>query len=569
MMPPVSRRRILTASAGALGLVWTPAGRTAAAPAGDGCPAPPDFPADIELYRQSYRNWAGELRADDVWTAVARSPDDVVTLAGWAHEHGYALRAQGFRHGWSPLTLTAGTDCASRVVLVDTTSHLTAMTLAGPGAEPGSATVRVQAGASMEALLGFLEAAGYGLAATPAPGDLSVGGALAVNAHGTAVPADGEARAPGTTYGSLSNLVLQLTAVVWDANAGTYLARSFARTDPDCAALLTHLGRAFVTEVTLLAGPLTQLRCVSRVDIPATELFAAPGAGGRTLANFLASTGRVEAIWFPFTARPWLKVWSVSPQRPPASRPVTGPYNYPFSDTVPRPIAELAGRISAGQYELAPVLGQAQYAATAAGLAATAGADLWGAAKNLQLYVRPTTLRLHANGYAVRVPRAGVQALVHAFTSFYTSRLLAFAAQGRFPINGPVEIRVTGVDDPADVAVAGAQTPALSALRPDAEHPAGQVAVWLDVLTLPGTADADAFYRELEQYLLTGYPSTRVEWSKGWAYTDQQSWSDPQVLDTAIPSSFGAAWDTAVSTLDRLDPAHVFSNPFLDRLLRS
>jgi hypothetical protein len=97
------------------------------------------------------------------------------------------------------------------------------------------------------------------------------------------VPADGEVRPPGTTYGSLSNLVLRLTAVVWDPDAGAYVTRSFERTDPDCAALLTNLGRAFLTEVTLLAGPLARLRCVSRVDIAAAELFAAPGAGGRTL----------------------------------------------------------------------------------------------------------------------------------------------------------------------------------------------------------------------------------------------------------------------------------------------
>ncbi|MEU4216399.1 cholesterol oxidase substrate-binding domain-containing protein [Actinoplanes sp. NPDC026623] len=522
----------------------------------------------MEHYRQSYRNWAGELRADDVWTAVARNAQDVVTLTNWAHRHGFALRAQGFRHGWAPLTLTAGTDCASRVVLVDT-HHLNAMSLGNPGAEPGSATVRVEPGAGMEALLGFLESAGYGLTATPAPGDLSVGGALAVDAHGSAVPADGEVRPPGTTYGSLSNLILRLTAVVWDPDIGAYVTRSFERTDPDCAALLTNLGRAFLTEITLLAGPLARLRCVSRVDIPAAELFAAPGAGGRTLESFIAATGRVEAIWFPFTVRPWLKIWSVSPQRPSTSRPVTGPYNYPFSDNVPSPVADLAGRILAGQYELAPVLGQAQYAATAAGLLATASADLWGAAKNLQLYVRPTTLHVHANGYAVRVARSGVQAVVHAFTEFYTARLLAYAAGGRFPVNGAVEIRVTGVDDPADVAVPGAQAPSLSALRPDADRPAGQVAVWFDVLTLPGTADANRFYRELERYLLAAHPSTRVEWSKGWAYTEQAAWADPDVLGRAVPSSFGSGWDAAVSTLHRLDPARVFSNPFLDRLLRS
>src|SRR5689334_2428340 len=188
MTQPLPRRRMLTASAGALALVWMPVPRDEAVPAGADCPAPADFPAGVEHYRQSYRNWAGELRADDVWTAVVRTAQDVVTLANWAHRHGFALRPQGFRHGWAPLTLTAGTGCASCVVLVDT-RRLNAMELGGPGAEPGSATVRVEAGAGLEALLGFLEAAGYGLTATPAPGDLSVGGALAVDAHGTAVPA--------------------------------------------------------------------------------------------------------------------------------------------------------------------------------------------------------------------------------------------------------------------------------------------------------------------------------------------------------------------------------------------
>jgi hypothetical protein len=168
MTQPMPRRRILTPSAGALGLMWMPVPHAAAASADDGCPVPPDFPAGVEHYRQAYRNWAGELRVDDVWAAVARSAQDVVTLANWAYGHAFTLRAQGFRHGWSPLTLTAGTDCASRVVLVDT-RHLSAMTLGDPDAEPGSATVRVELGAAMEALLGVLEAAGYGLTATPAP----------------------------------------------------------------------------------------------------------------------------------------------------------------------------------------------------------------------------------------------------------------------------------------------------------------------------------------------------------------------------------------------------------------
>jgi hypothetical protein len=97
--------------------------------------------------------------------------------------------------------------------------------------------------------------------------------------------------------------------------------------------------------------------------------------------------------------------------------------------------------------------------------------------------------------------------------------------------------------------------------------------VWLDVLTLPGTPYAEAFLRELEQFLLRTYDGehalTRVEWSKGWAYTNEAVWSDAEVLDTAVPASFGeSVWGQAAGILDRLDPHRVFGNAFLDRLLR-
>jgi FAD/FMN-containing dehydrogenase len=574
-------RRTLLAGAG-LGLLWAPVGRltlaeaaeaAAAAPGAGDCPVPPAFPGSIPLYRQRYENWAGETRVDQVWTCTPASPDDVVTLANWAHQHGYALRAQGYRHGWSPLTVTPDTGCATRVVLVDTITNLTAMSMVpGPGTA-GSAAVRVQAGASLEALLGFLEAAGYGLTAVPAPGDLSVGGALAIDAHGTAVPADGESRVPGTTYGSLSNLVLTLTAVSWDASSGTYALRTFDRADPGCGALLAHLGRSFVLEVTLRVGENQRLRCLSRTDIPAAELFAAPGATGRTFAGFLAGAGRAEAIWFPFTVKPWLKVWSVRPTRPAASRPVTGPYNYPFSDNLPKPVADLAGQVASGQYQLAPLLGQAQYNASVAGLTASLSADIWGPSKNVLLYVRPTTLRVHANGYAVLVRRSDLQWVVHEFAAYYENLLHSYAARGRYPVNGAVEIRVTGLDDPTHAGVPGAAVPALSAIRPVAEQPQWDTAVWLDVLTIPGTPHLNGFFRELENFLYATFTGTRaavrVEWSKGWAYTDQAAWTAPAVLDGRIPASFPASWASAVATLDEYDPHRVFSNAFLDRLLSS
>jgi FAD/FMN-containing dehydrogenase len=531
----------------------------------------PGFPEDVELYRSAYRNWVGEITASGLWACAPADGDQAVAVVDWARRQGWRIRPRGLSHGWSPLTVTEGTGSGAPVLLVDTTRHLTALSL--ESTDP--AAVRVGSGATLEGLLTFLEGHGLGVTACPAPGDLSIGGALAVDAHGTAVPATGETRLPGHTYGSLSNLVLELTAVVWDADSDRYVLRTFTRDEADGAALLTHVGRALVTEFVLRVGADTKLRCRSRTDIPAAELFAAPGSGGRTFESFLDEAGRLEAIWFPFTEFPWLKVWSVAPTRPLTSRRVTSPYNYAFSDNVPTVVADLVGRmVSDGAWYLAPVLGKAQLTTAELGLAATASADLWGPSKNTLLYVRPTTLRVTANGYAVLTSRSQVQRVVAEFTSFYRERLAAYAARGDFPVNGSVEIRVTGLDDPADVGLAGARAPLLSALRPRADRPEWDTAVWLDVLTLPGTPDAEAFFRELERFLLRtydgGHALTRVEWSKGWAYTDEAAWSDEEVLGTVVPASYedgeGPGWDGARQVLDRLDPHRVYGNSFLDRL---
>ncbi|MFH8698436.1 cholesterol oxidase substrate-binding domain-containing protein [Streptomyces chartreusis] len=526
----------------------------------------PDFPAEVALYRSAYRNWVGEITADGLWACAPGGPEQVVAVVNWAWRHGRRVRARGASHGWSPLTITPGTASDAPVLLVDTAAHLTGLSLKSP------TSVRAGAGVTLEALLTYLEEHGLGVTATPAPGNLTVGGALAVDAHGTAVPARGERRMPGHTYGSLSNLVLSLTAVVWDEDSGAYTLRTYDRDEADCAALLTHLGRSLVTEVVLRVGANTNLRCVSRTDIPAGELFGAPGAGGRTFESFLDRAGRVETIWFAFTENPWLKVWSVSPTRPLTSRHVSRPYNYPFSDSVPTPVAELVGRIvSDGAWYLAPVLGNAQYDAAALGLVATLSADIWGPSKNTLLYLRPTTLRIATNGCAVLTGRGQVQRVVAEFTAFYRERLAAYAARGRFPVNGSVEIRVTGLDDPADVGVDGARTPLLSALRPPVDRPEWDTAVWLNVLTLPGTPYAEAFLREIERFVLRtfdgGYAMARVEWSKGYAYTDDAAWSDGEVLGSVVPGSFGEeGWGQAAGVLERLDPHRVFGNAFLDRL---
>jgi FAD/FMN-containing dehydrogenase len=460
------------------------------------------------------------------------------------------------------------------VVLVDTTRHLSRMRLAGSG----PAAVVTQTGATMEELLGFLEDAGLGLVAHPAPGDLTVGGVLAIDGHGAAVPARGEHRTRGESFGSVSNLVLSLTAVVWSERRRRYVLRSFDRDDPACASLLTHLGRTFVTSVTLRAGPLRRVRCVSYTDVPAAELFAAPGASGRTFASFLEASGRVEAIWYPFTDAPWLKVWTVSPRRPAGSRVVRAPYNYPFSDTLPDPEQREIRQQVLSNPSGAVALGQESYADTVAQLSAEQSGDVWGAAKDVLLYVRPSTLRVTANGYAILTRRRDVQRVISDFVGRYREVVARYRAQGLYPLNMPVEIRVTGLDHPRDVGVDRAQPALLSALSPRADHPQWNVAVWLDILSLPGTPAANRAYRDIERWVFAHYrppyAAVRPEWSKGWAYTPRGAWTNRSIIERSLPDAFRVArppdrtWDAAVRTLDRLDPHALFTSPLLRSLLR-
>jgi FAD/FMN-containing dehydrogenase len=459
-------------------------------------------------------------------------------------------------------------------VLLDTTKSLTTVSV-DTSARP--ARVTAQTGVSLESLLATLEQYGLGVIAAPAPGDITLGGALAIDAHGTAVPATGETLQPGHSYGSLSNLVVALTAVVFDSARQQYALRRFERNDPEIGAFLAHLGMAFVVDVTLIAGPNQRLRCQSFVDIPASELFAPAGTAGRTISSLLARSGRIEAIWFPFTSAPWLKVWTPTPSKPLLSRTVTQPYNYPFSDSISQSISDLVKRIViGGEASLTPLFGQTQFAVTAAGLALTLSADLWGWSRTVLQYIRPTTLRVTANGYAVLARRADVQRVIGEFVQFYQNRIDAYKARNEYPINGPVEIRITGLDQPADVGAA-AVAPTLSALTPRPDHPEWDVAVWFDILTLPGTPGADRFYREIEQWMLANYTGSyamlRPEWSKGWGYTDTAAWQDGTMLSVTIPrlyrdgQSTTSNWDAARATLARYDPQRIFRAPLHDRLM--
>jgi len=568
-----SRRAFLAGAAATGALAWAPVFRVTPAMAAATATPPPNFPASISVYQQAYQNWAGMIVIDDVWTCAPASAADVVTLANWAHANSYRLRASGMSHGWSPLVLPAGNSGAG-YVLVSTTESLTSVSVTA-----GSpATVTAQAGITMDALTTAVAAAGYGLCAIPAPGDITLGGALAINAHGSAIPATGETKLSGQTYGSLSNLVVSLTAVVWSATTSTYVLKTFQRSDPDIRAFLAHLGRAFVTSVTLQVAASQNLRCQSWVDVTAADLFAPPAtAGSNSLASYVNGAGRVEAIWFPFTTTPWLKVWSIAATKPTLSIAVTGGYNYSFTNSVTTAENTFFDEVATGDVSGTPAFEGTAMALVDTGLVFTGTWDIWGQWQDVLLYVKPTTVRIVEAGFAIITSRANIQQVVSDFYTQYTTLLDTFQAAGEFPINGPVEIRITGLDHPADSSVTGAQSPILSSVRPRPDETGWDVAVWLDMGTMPVTAGFSNFYAEMESWIwshYTGsYATVRPEWSKAWACTSTAPWTNTTILGTSIPAAVSAGqasndgWSTAVSILTTTyDPNGVFSNPFLDTL---
>lgn len=592
-----SRRRFLGATGALAGAAWMRVDRVRAAEQDPACGTPPDVPAGIDVYKQRYENWSGEIVIDEIWTATATSPTDVVALANWARTSGHTLRPRGFMHNWAPLTVTPEQSCASPVLVVD------ARQLAHVEMEPGDPyAVRVGAGAAVEDLLRFLHGKRRSLSSVPAVGQITVGGALAIGGHGAAVPAAGETPAPTEGFGTLSNLVVQLDAVVFDAATGAYRVRTFTRRDPELAALLVHLGRAFVTEVVLRVGPARNLRCVSTFDVTADEVFAAPeDAGPDSFGALLERAGRVESIWFPFTERPWTKVWSVAPRKPRRSRRTTGPYNYPFSDQLPdeadliadqaisgpgpyesasdglpAPLDDLVDQVLAGNGAATPALGLASYALARGGTAALLAGDLWGPAFHTQLYIRWSTLRLAEFGFVVLLPRRDAQGAIAKVVEHYREQVEAYRARGLYPINGPMELRASLLDHPDVVGVPGASSPTLSALRPRPDHPDWDTGIWFNLLTFPGTPGCYEFLSDLEHWIRTAFDGThaavRSEWSKGWGYSPRGPWTDTELIQRTISGAFrgpgagDADWEAASRTFEALDPARIYTNPFLDKL---
>lgn len=526
----------------------------------------------------TYENWSNELTVQNIWFATPSIDLDVVTLANWAYANNFTLRASAFMHNWSPLTLTESNHFVKNVVLVETTKTFINMEVTS-SPYPNTKAVTVGTGVSMLDLLTFMEKNGLGVYSAPAPGGISVGGVLGIGGHGTSVLAVGERQAPGFSYGTISNLVIRLTAVVWDPVEEAYVLKTFRRSETDTKAFLVHLGRTFITEVTLMAGPNYNLRCQSRADILSDELFADPAnvkVNSRTFAHFLDQTGRIETILFPFSSTPWLKIWSICPKRPSLlTRKVNHPYNFLLTNIFPEFLSMVVGNVTIALRPLNPLLGPAQSLLSTVNNLATLSFDLWGPSKNLLLYVEDSTFRQTACGHAIITTRANVQKVVSQLSTCYNAILREYSAMNLYPINGVLEMRASALDQSKTVVPDG-ESPSLSVLHPVNDHPEYDTAVWVSIVTFADAPHQNEALRKFERFIYDNIDGAgavvRAEWSKGYAYTEKGAWTDDSVLKKFVPSKFpdtsnSDGWNFAISTFDKYDPHRIFTNEFLNKLL--
>jgi hypothetical protein len=572
-----------------------------------GRPNLPGFPADIPLNAIDFHNWDGTITASAVPTCAPRSAADVVAVCNWAKQAGYIVRPRGIMHNWSTITMAHQTAPGTKILLVDLTKSLSSATfLPASGGLPNR--VKVQTGMQLDDLMEFLEAQpgghgsapGYSFPNTTGPGDLTMGGILAINGHGTSVPLAPNDQMPAG-YGSMSNQILEFTAVVTDPASATpnqYTLRTFTRADADAKALIAHQGRAFLTDATLQVVDNYNLHCQNFTDIPYTTLFAAPVNGqtnGSSFADFLNSWGRIEVIWFPYSENPWVHVWRVEPTQPAGSVVATHPYNFVFIDNVPQSLQDITKKVVGGFPSLTPGMGQmaatiVQHGMDGKNLLGFTDSsymppvrNMWGPSKNSLLYIKPSVIRVTANGYAVQMRKADLQQGLADFVAFYVQLTQQYEKAGNYPINAAMEIRVTSLDDPSTVhggPGVTAESPTTSSLSKDAVSDANgwDCALWLDSLTIPGTVSSNQFYCDIENWLLGRFTGSAgrlmPEWSKGWAYTpDGGAWTNPQFFEhiresftTGRPANANWAWD--VTTIQKYDAGHLFTSPMLNQLFQ-
>lgn len=503
----------------------------------------------IPVESRDYENWSRMIRTADVATARPQTDEEALELVRWAAREGYRVRPMGAFHTWSPLAFEDGTN----IIAVDQ-SHMRGLIDFAykpvPAATFRTGTTLAEAVRALEGIdnRGASDAPGWAWPDYPGVPDVTIGGMLAIGAHGAGIRQRDD---QPDLFGTVSNLVLGFRAIVSEGD--DYIIREFSRNERDAAALLVHLGAAYLLSVTMRVVPNSYLGRV--VDYPDWQTAYAPTVVPGSIASMVEEHGRVQALWFPFTDKPLVQHFTeegyVDGPR------VTEPLTVRLSPDLPEAFTTAFTQTLAHLPWLTPLVERA----TLREMRHLSPPDHeWhGTSGNMLLYVQHDTLRVVSLAYAVHVRKDQAQQAIHDITHHFDRMLHDYARAGHDPINSCLEMRVTDVDRPEALGVPDAVPALLSPGLPMADS---ERVIWIDLVTTPGTPLAWEFYAEYEAWLWKHFPGRiHPEWSKAWAVSADGPWTDRAVL----------AWvreiiGPAAVTWDALDRANVYGSPLLDRL---
>ena len=167
-----------------------------------------------------------------------------------------------------------------------------------------------------------------------------------------------------------------------------------------------------------------------------------------------------------------------------------------------------------------------------------------------------------------------MQKVINDFYVKYLGQVEQYQSQGRYPMNGPVEIRVQ--------ALTTSKMPKSTERLLLNSQRFGRVLTdrngmprfgWISYPSrvLPSPISSIAKWSSGCSPNYSGnYADVRVKWSKGWGYTIDAPWTSQTTIKRRIPESLTTGQATekgfasAVDQLNQLDPFRIYSSPLLD-----
>jgi L-gulonolactone oxidase len=402
----------------------------------------------MQISNFEWQNWFGNLHS----TVDLYQPSSLAELSAAVKRAAQKgrVRPVGGSAAWSPLV-----PGGSSIISLSKLRRVHA--IERDGASP---TIRVECGWPVRKLVDYTAQRGLTLITPPIFEEITLGGALAVGAHGT-----------GLGWSTMSDTISELRLV---DHHGKVIELTEARDGDLFDAARTALGTFGVLyDVTL--------RCEHEFNVHVEDRFKPREEVLSGIDDLLATYEFVELYWFPFTDYFWIKVMSRTDERVPKDRwrdRLADGFNYALTMAG----GHLMPLLARNAPELTPLVEKLEPR-----LAMTPGTRIETASE--AFHYQRAYPRCWDMSYAV--PLADSARAWRA-----TMKLIEdFGREGKYPVNMVVHSRFIG-------ASRGWLAPAY-----------GQPMCDLEVTTIKGTPNTDEFFTAFTDTMLA-FPEARPHWGK-------------------------------------------------------